>query len=119
MITNGASASLTLPPFESYAGQRIVFAHSLDTNLNGDVPADLTFAFALVNSNGTLSFACDDHVLDTVTWSGSSSGRSRSLRPESTDPVLNDADAAWCFSAFPYNDIGDSGTPGATNEECP
>lgn len=119
LVTNGADASSTLPPFEADSQQQVVFARNLDLVTNGNVHADATFGFSLPQSAGTLTFECDGAILDVVTWSNSSSGQSRSLSPESTDDILNDDSGNWCFPTVHTYNGTDFGTPGTANDECP
>jgi hypothetical protein len=111
---SGASpiaAGLLLPP-----GGLAVFARSSDPLANGNVPADATFAFALL-SNDLLSLSCSGELIDAIEWSSETPGRSRSLDASAWDATANDLDANWCLSVASYNGT-DTGTPGSPLHAC-
>jgi hypothetical protein len=63
------------------AGDYALFARSLDSEVNGGLPAvDARFTFSLINSNGRLFVGIGGEVLDEVTWASSFNGASTSLR---------------------------------------
>src|SRR5690606_20385760 len=99
-------------------GDTILFARSADEALNGGLPApDYTFNFGLTNSGGTLVIGVGDEVVDQVSWTGSSAGKSTALDPGATDAMHNDLDQNWCPAVTAYG-VGDLGTPGEANLPC-
>lgn len=103
------------------AGTYLVFGHSLDTSINGGLPADFEFTLSMSNSSqdGTgISVGWGGQFLDTVTWNDSSAGASSQLDPMFLDPTRNDEEGAFCPSEDPYGD-GDLGSPGEANPPCP
>jgi hypothetical protein len=56
---------------------------------------------------------------DTVIYDAPAAGQSTSLDPESYSATANNTNSNWCFSTTPYGAVGDKGTPGALNEQCP
>ncbi|MDB4956463.1 MAG: hypothetical protein JWO36_4032 [Myxococcales bacterium] len=99
------------------AGSYVVFARTQDAAMNGGVPPGFvlgTFSFALA---GELELAVGATVLDAVSWTRSTSGRSLQLDPSLTDPIANDLEANFCDSTMAYG-AGDFGSPGAQNATC-
>jgi hypothetical protein len=119
----GASSSNTVQSTECktvVAGGYALFAHSTDPMVNGGLPdVDTTFTFAL-GSKITIYDGAD--VLDAVTFSTGSDGKSKQLQPGMTDTVSNDTATNFCdadTATQQYNpDITNYGTPKADNV-CP
>lgn len=111
--TGPGDVLLTLSPTRCLAvsaGDHVLFARELDTMLNGGLPTvDHPIGFGIVNSNDGLFIGMDDVVLDTVTYTSTSSGAATSLDPNEIDS---------CTAVDAYGD-GDRGTPGAPNPPCP
>ncbi|NVB84864.1 MAG: lamin tail domain-containing protein, partial [Kofleriaceae bacterium] len=101
------------------AGQYSVFARSTDMAMNGGIPTPIagTFGFTLVNTSGDLQILSGATVLDTITWSTSSNGKSLQLDPDFIDPTANDEPTNFCDATATYG-MGDSGTPNAANTQC-
>lgn len=100
------------------AGQYAVFARSADEGANGGV-ADVVaeFDFALVEA-GSIVIGVGEAVLDEIAWTSVVDGSSTALDPAQLDPTANDDEANWVTCAAPYGDLGNTGTPGASNEAC-
>ncbi len=102
-------------------GDRLLFARSTDAAVNGGLPApDFTFSFGLTNATGnpgTLFVGIGASIIDTITWSSSSVGKSTALDPAQETAAANDDEANWCAGATAYGD-GDFGTPGGANLPC-
>ena len=106
-------------------GSYVVFGNSGDASTNGGVTVDFVYGAAM-----TLSNADDEIVLtngsgeiDRVDYDGGPgfpdpTGASMQLDPDHRTHTGNDSGANWCESTVSFGE-GDSGTPGATNEECP
>lgn len=104
-------------------GAHLVFARTALAATNGGLPAVdfVQTSIALPNTNGALTLTAGGVLLDRVTWAGTVSGRSRSLRvgPGAPD-VRNDVAANWCDALTAYGPATNlnSGTPGDVNV-CP
>lgn len=99
-------------------GDRILFARSTDPVANGGLPApDFTFSFGLSNGGATLFVGTADTVIDTITWTGSATGKSTSLDPAFESAASNDDEGNWCDAKTAYG-AGDFGTPGEANLPC-
>ncbi len=101
-------------------GDYVVFAHSLDSALNGGLPDGSvrgTFQFPLVTGPGDVRLLSGSTVIDAITWPTSTSGKSIQLDPMFTDPTSNDQASNYCAGTIPYG-AGDLGTPGAANDAC-
>lgn len=108
------------------AGSYVVFAKNA-AGANGGLPGSpidfdtLTLGnSASSGSPGTLFVGVSDTVLDSASWFASGSGVAQSLDPDALDPADNATEANWCAAASgdTYG-LGDRGTPGAANPECP
>lgn len=103
---------------EVTAGSRIIFVRNATMAENGGLPdGGLVFPFGVVNSNRGIAIGVADVVLDTVTWTSTPTGSSRSLDEGFVTTVGNDDPLNWCTSTTPYG-LGDEGTPAATNDAC-
>ena len=103
-----------------------LFARSNDATKNaGLAGVDATFSFSLVDSGANASIQVLDGatLLDSITWTSVTSGRSLQLDPDVVDPALNDTAAVtagvYCLGATPYGDLSNQGTPKAANAQCP
>ncbi len=95
-----------------------VFAHVTDDTANGGLGGvDFRFGFALANGGGVLEVRAGD-ALDAVGFPASSAGVARSLSDRRLDAAQNDGATSWCPAVTPYG-LGDLGTPGAANPNCP
>jgi len=99
-------------------GDRLLFARSTDPAVNGGLPTpDFTFSFGLSNGGADLFVGIGDTVIDTITWTGSGTGKSTSVDPTLESAAANDDEANWCEGKTAYG-AGDLGTPGAANLPC-
>jgi hypothetical protein len=94
-----------------------LFAKSADPTTNGMLPAvDGTFGFSMVNSGaGDVQVVDGATVLDAVTWTTSTDGVSKQVKPANLTTTGNDAAANFCPGVAPYGDQTNKGTPKATN----
>jgi hypothetical protein len=95
------------------AGSHIVFAKSGDVALNGGLPPIThTFTASLLSGSeatpGDVQLVYDTTVLDSVTWTRSTSGAALQRDPDAN---------TWCDATTAYG-AGDLGTPGAANAQC-
>jgi hypothetical protein len=103
---------------EVTAGSRIIFVRNATMAENGGLPdGGFVFAFGLVNSNRGIAIGVADVVLDTVTWTSTPTGASRSLDEGFVTTAGNDDPLNWCAATTSYG-LGDEGTPAATNDSC-
>lgn len=116
-LVQGTAGSVALPADALGGGTALVVARSTDSQLNGGVSADVSFAFPLT-SEGELALSCGDTQVDTITWTTQTSGTARSLDADLTDASSNNLDQSWCAATTAYG-AGDLGTPGAVNPSCP
>ncbi len=106
------------------AGERLVFGHSADRAINGDIEVGAIFEFRLGNEGDLIGLRCDGADVDEVDYGQPGfapvSGASISLDPEARDAGANDDGPNWCPAALGdvYFD-GNRGTPGAANTPCP
>ncbi len=99
-------------------GARILFARSTDSAANGGLPApDFTFSFGLSNGGASLYVGIGETIIDTITWTGSATGKSTSLDPAFESAASNDDEDNWCDGKTAYGN-GDLGTPGQVNLPC-
>ena len=100
-------------------GDHLLFSANDDAATNGGLPtADATFTFALPNGGGSVQTSIGETILDVITYDGSTAGVSTNLDAGSNDPVANDDVANFCGAVTMYGDIGNRGTPRATNTAC-
>lgn len=105
----------SLPPANTF-----VVASSADSSQNGGFTANAACPFTLPNT-GTLSIQIPTPatVIDTISYPAVTSGRSWTLDPDFLSAVANDTfPGRWCLAQAAYG-LGDQGTPGANNEQCP
>jgi len=112
--------SLVLP-----TGRREVVGASVAGDDNGGAPVGVAWdeGFALPTAAFDLALDCGDLAVDLVpfgTGSGwpSTLGAAASLSPFHTEAVGNDDSAFWCVATQTYG-VGDRGTPGEVNGDCP
>ncbi|HVK82960.1 MAG TPA: lamin tail domain-containing protein [Kofleriaceae bacterium] len=100
------------------AGSYVVFARSEDMTMNGGLTTVGTFPFSINPTNTPdLQLTYGGTLLDSVTWTTSTSGRSLSLDPDFLTTSGNDDAANFCDGESIYNG-NDRGTPGAANPQC-
>lgn len=97
----------------------VVLAKKDDPLVNGGLEAVTnTFSPSLANSGGSLSIKDGETIVDQVTWSTTASGVASQLSPVNLSAEANDNPMAFCAAQKTYG-LGDLGTPGAANSECP
>ncbi len=104
------------------AGDTLVFARNSDTTMNGGLPQVAgTFTFSMIAGSvaapGDVQILVGTTVIDSVTWTSSTNGKSRQLDPSAISAQANDDPANFCDSVTPYG-LGDLGTPGEANASC-
>ncbi|HEY4242036.1 MAG TPA: lamin tail domain-containing protein [Kofleriaceae bacterium] len=103
-------------------GDYAVFARSANSGTNGGLTPRATFTFSLDPPNAAdVQLTYGDLVIDSVTWTAASAGKSLSLDPTFTDSISNDDPANFCDGDVTYNEVDgitDSGTPGVANPTC-
>jgi hypothetical protein len=103
---------------EATAGSRVIFVRNATMAENGGLPeGGFVMGFGLANDDRGVAIGVADVILDTVTWTSSPAGASRSLDEGFVTTVGNDDPLNWCTSTTPYNAV-DEGTPAATNDAC-
>ena len=99
-------------------GTYAVIAKSADGGVNGGLPLVMaTTKLSLANSTGSLSVANGGAVIDSISWTSSSTGASSQLDPLKMTAEANDGSDAFCPATQVYG-AGDKGTPGAANASC-
>jgi hypothetical protein len=106
------------------AGSYVVFAKSTDPTANGGIAAASifgTFKFAMIagapGAPGDVAILAGTTVVDAVTWTRSTTGKSLQLDPDLIDAISNDTESNFCDATAPYG-AGDLGSPGADNSQC-
>ncbi len=106
------------------AGSYLVFAKSADPAANGGIAGASifgTFKFAMIAGTpagpGDVAILAGTTVVDAVTWTRSTTGKSLQLDPDLIDSISNDTESNFCDATAPYG-AGDLGTPGAGNSQC-
>lgn len=100
------------------AGSYVVFAHSKDAAMNGQLPRmDHLFTLSLLNTNGQLFIGTATTILDSISWTQATAGTSINLDPNFFDTGANDDPGNWCPGTTAYG-LGDLGTPGSDNKDC-
>ncbi len=117
-LWNGGQGILVGP------GSSLVLGNNPDPATNGGVRVDFAYSgFVLANVADEIYVHTREGVLlDAVEYSTSEAwpleaGRSASLDPRASDPLLNDDPDQWCPATAPLPG-GDSGSPGAANGVC-
>lgn len=103
------------------AGTHVVLARNGDSEVNGGLPVvHYATGMSLTNTASGLFVGYAGAVLDAVTYPTTTSGKSLSLDPDFTNPTDNDLATSWCpaLDADVYG-LGDKGTPGGANSQCP
>ncbi|MDX2088553.1 MAG: lamin tail domain-containing protein [Kofleriaceae bacterium] len=102
------------------AGSYVLFARSDDMSMNGGLTTIGTFPFSINPTTNTpdIQLTYGGMVIDAVTWTTSTSGRSLSLDPDFSTTTGNDDAANFCNGEGIYNG-SDHGTPAAVNAQCP
>ncbi|MDQ3364642.1 MAG: lamin tail domain-containing protein [Myxococcota bacterium] len=112
------------------SGDLVVFAKSADPAIN-NLPAGIvrgTFRFSLVAGTaaapGDVQILHNGTLIDAITWTRSTAGRSVQLDPDLVDPTSNDSPSNFCDGTAPYGAMygsppkQDLGTPGGLNSQC-
>lgn len=100
-------------------GDILLFARNDDPEKNGGLPSVFSkFTFSLKGTDGALYIACGGNILDKVAWKNDPGDHSLSLDPDHYDPTANDDGSKWCKVNKKYG-LGDYGTPGQINPQCP
>ncbi len=95
------------------AGAHALFARSADPAVNAMLPTvDATFTFTLVDSNGNVEVRDGATILDVVSYGSVTSGVATQRDP---DP----GPAVFCNATATYGDASNTGTPRASNAQCP
>lgn len=106
-------------PLELQPGTILVFANNGDNATNGGITPDYTYSgFTLANTGDEIILVdLFGIVIDSVAYTGTTSGKSWSLDPGHYNATDNDNFAYWCLSTTTYG-MGDFGTPSAVNTTC-
>ena len=106
------------------AGDYVVFAKSTDMALDGGLPAAAikgTFKFSMVGGSptapGDVAIVAAGTVIDSVTYTKSTTGKALQLDPDLVDPAANDEESNFCDATRAYGP-GGTGTPGELNDQC-
>jgi hypothetical protein len=131
-VSNGAATAVPAPIQSSTCisvapGAFALLAQSIDAMANAGLPPpDATFGFTLTNSGVTstgIRVYDGTTLLDGVSWSASSSGKSIALDPDHFNTTDNDTAAVtagvYCLGTTTYGDLTNTGTPRAANPQCP
>ena len=117
-VANQSAASSTLPAATVPAGGTFLLARNGNAADNGGLAEDAVFSFALT-TNGSLTLTCATTVIDTVAWTGETSGQTTQLDPDHYTSTENDIAVNYCVGTTPYGTSVDLGTPDALNVQCP
>lgn len=109
------------------ASSRLIFSHNDATTPlpNGGLPyVSFLFNFDLPNSNTVASMkgiflGLAGSILDSILYTSTTSGASRTLKLSKTNTVDNDLTTNFCTATMPYGDMTNKGTPGAADPNCP
>ncbi|MBA3456942.1 MAG: hypothetical protein H0T42_27885, partial [Deltaproteobacteria bacterium] len=104
------------------SGSRLVFAKSADGVMNGGLPPiTATFSFSLIDGTvavpGDVQLVMGTTILDSITWTSSTTGASHQSDPDFETVTDNDLVANRCTATVAYG-AGDLGTPGLANTQC-
>jgi hypothetical protein len=100
-------------------GVFMVFAIKADSLINGGVVPDYTYtSFTFANASGKIALTdTGGVVIDSVNYTGTSSGKSWNLDPQHFKSTDNDVADNWCTASMAFGK-GDMGTPGKMNTSC-
>lgn len=109
----------SLVPVIVAAGAHFIFGQSNDVNVNGGISVNMVMGGFTVNNSNSSIILTDSmfNVIDELSYTATTAGKSRSLDPVSYDAVSNDDEDNWCDAVNTYG-LGDYGTPGAFNPVC-
>ena len=101
----------------------LVLGRNADPEMNGGVEVDYVYSgFTMANNGDEIILELDGTVIDSVAYVLDlwplPEGKALVLDPWVADWELNDDPMAWC-PATVLLPMGDFGSPGAENEECP
>jgi hypothetical protein len=106
------------------AGSYVVFARSNLPAANGGIATASilgTFKFSIVagtpTAPGDVEIVAGTTVVDSVSWTRSTTGKSLQLDPDLIDPAANDTESNFCSATAAYG-LGDLGSPGMENSQC-
>ncbi|WP_170136242.1 hypothetical protein [Nannocystis exedens] len=106
-------------------GELLLFGRTTDKALNGGLELDYVYgtdALTLNNTNGVLTLACDDLVIDSVEYAAGlwpyGTGDALALDPGHEDAVANDSPDVWCRALVEYAPPMNYGSPGQQNPPC-
>lgn len=131
VLDDGASEVAKIAPEEGVLliapHDFLVLGRNGDEFLNGGVPVDYVYGskMALADNIDRIRIVWNGLVIDQVQYIignkfPKADGRSVSLDPYFFDHELNDDGEAWCPTGDDYPlELGDFGTPGKMNPECP
>ncbi len=114
-------------PLTILPGQFMVFGNNSDPLDNGGIQIDFAYPtadFVLANGSDEVQLVnpLTGEEIDVVRYSTSvfpnTRGTSKSLDPDFTNSVTNDLGDNWCDGSIVFG-IGDFGTPGLANPQCP
>lgn len=96
-----------------------IFAKNADINQNGGVSVNYSMGGFTVNNSNSSIILTDSlfNVIDEISYTSSTPGKSTNLDPFYFDAVSNDNTANWCDAINTYG-LGDFGTPGSVNPSC-
>ncbi len=91
-----------------------------DAATSGLPNVDAISAFSLTNSGThTITIKINSEIIDSISYTSSSDGKSWQVDPALKDHDLNDYSFAWCKGSTEISaDNTDKGTPGAENQDC-
>ena len=112
VLSNGNTDSAAFPSVDIEPGNYALIGHTANQVSNGGLTIDATFAFPLLNSNGTLAVKCADLVIDTINWVSSTAGRSVQRDPITPSTVCT------APVGVPEYTASNVGTPKADNAAC-
>jgi hypothetical protein len=110
-----SAGSIVIQPLSFF-----ILAINGDTTMNGGVNADYVYSgFQMANSGGDeiILLRADSVLMDQITYTTNTTGKSRSLDPAHFSAADNDNTGNWCNATIQYG-LGDYGTPKANNLTC-
>lgn len=90
-----------------------------DSSMNGGLRPDYVYSsFSFPNNNGKLLITDSSGVvIDSVSYTAATPGKSWNLDPAHFDGKANDNKDNWCVATHSYG-LGDFGTPKSANTKC-